>query len=393
MSVVSFARTRPRLFWSLIAALVVALYLSSLGVYAASDDSGAGWTEVTPDADEVLVIVSLIEVRPSTSRVDVEVSVAPGASFLDSGGADLAREMTVLVSPSIARTKLVLPQGTSVTTFDTQVLLDGQAGRWPFDRFVVDPLVVTAYTGSGSDVQTHPTRVLVDGEAEGWTVGDDVLSADGQDVQEVRVEVHRSGGILVYSALLLAMMVILAALAAFVSIQTARRRRVVHTDMLGWMAAMVFAVIPMRNILPGAPPIGAWVDITVTVWVIVTLVVSLALYVYCWWRDTAGETVSGGGRQLRGGVGDSGAETGPPAEGQRHRDHHGECPPHVGRREELVPQRPAGSVPAADAELPVRGEDEQHETGSDGGAEDDAAAPVGGHGEDHQQRRDPDPVV
>ncbi|NKX08569.1 DUF4436 domain-containing protein [Rhodococcus hoagii] len=139
-----------------------------------------------------------------------------------------------------------------MTTFDTQVLLDGQAGRWPFDRFVVDPLVVTAYTGSGSDVQTHPTRVLVDGEAEGWTVGDDVLSADGQDVQEVRVEVHRSGGILVYSALLLAMMVILAALAAFVSIQTARRRRVVHTDM-GWMAAMVFAVIPMRNILPGAP--------------------------------------------------------------------------------------------------------------------------------------------
>ncbi|NKT02650.1 DUF4436 domain-containing protein [Rhodococcus hoagii] len=109
---------------------------------------------------------------------------------------------------------------------------------------------MTAYTGSGSDVQTHPTRVLVDGEAEGWTVGDDVLSADGQDVQEVRVEVHRSGGILVYSALLLAMMVILAALAAFVSIQTARRRRVVHTDMLGWMAAMVFAVIPMRNILP-----------------------------------------------------------------------------------------------------------------------------------------------
>nr|NKW54751.1 hypothetical protein [Prescottella equi] len=41
MSVVSFARTRPRLFWSLIAALVVALYLSSLGVYAASDDSDA----------------------------------------------------------------------------------------------------------------------------------------------------------------------------------------------------------------------------------------------------------------------------------------------------------------------------------------------------------------
>ncbi|NKT77866.1 DUF4436 domain-containing protein [Rhodococcus hoagii] len=198
---------------------------------------------------------------PARRGVDVEVSVAPGASFLDSGGADLAREMTVLVSPSIARTKLVLPQGTSVTTFDTQVLLDGQAGRWPFDRFVVDPLVVTAYTGSGSDVQTHPTRVLVDGEAEDWTVGDDVLSADGQDVQEVRVEVHRSGGILVYSALLLAMMVILAALAAFVSIQTARRRRVVHTDMLGWITAKTIAAIqPSMSVCTTRRRRAVWID-------------------------------------------------------------------------------------------------------------------------------------
>jgi hypothetical protein len=82
------------------------------------------------------------------------------------------------------------------------------------------------------------------------------------------------------------MMTILAGLAAFVALQTFRRKRAVNTDMLGWMAAMLFAVVPLRGILPGSPPIGSWVDIALTVWVVSTLVASLALFVFCWWRDS-----------------------------------------------------------------------------------------------------------
>jgi hypothetical protein len=62
--------------------------------------------------------------------------------------------------------------------------------------------------------------------------------------------------------------------------------------MTTWYAAMLFAVVPLRNALPGVPPFGAWVDVTVVLWVIVALVVSMLLYIVCWWRHLRPEVVA-----------------------------------------------------------------------------------------------------
>ncbi len=95
---------------------------------------------------------------------------------------------------------------------------------------------------------------------------------------------RRSPSIAVFAAVVIVVMLALAGVGAFVAIQTARDRRKFQPPMTTWYAAMLFAVIPLRNALPDAPPIGSWVDVTVTLWVIVTLVISMLLYVYCWWR-------------------------------------------------------------------------------------------------------------
>ena len=70
----------------------------------------------------------------------------------------------------------------------------------------------------------------------------------------------------------------------FVAVQTVRDRRKFQPPMTTWYAAMLFAVIPLRNALINPPPFGAWVDVTVVVWVIVVLVISMTLYIFCWWR-------------------------------------------------------------------------------------------------------------
>jgi purine-cytosine permease-like protein len=54
--------------------------------------------------------------------------------------------------------------------------------------------------------------------------------------------------------------------------------------MTTWYAAMLFAVMPLRNALPDAPPIGSWIDVTITLWVIVALVNAMLIYIVCWWR-------------------------------------------------------------------------------------------------------------
>lgn len=53
---------------------------------------------------------------------------------------------------------------------------------------------------------------------------------------------------------------------------------------MSWMAAMLFATVPLRGFLPGSPPVGSWVDYLVVLWVIAGLIASLVIYVIAWLR-------------------------------------------------------------------------------------------------------------
>jgi hypothetical protein len=51
---------------------------------------------------------------------------------------------------------------------------------------------------------------------------------------------------------------------------------------------MLFAVVPLRNFLPGSPPTGAWIDQTIVIWVLLGLAVAMVIYIVAWYRDRAG---------------------------------------------------------------------------------------------------------
>jgi len=53
---------------------------------------------------------------------------------------------------------------------------------------------------------------------------------------------------------------------------------------------MLFAVVPLRNALPGSPVFGSWIDLTIVLWVLVALVISMLLYIAAWARATASKT-------------------------------------------------------------------------------------------------------
>jgi hypothetical protein len=99
------------------------------------------------------------------------------------------------------------------------------------------------------------------------------------------VELQRSPSTAAFAAVIVAVLISLAGVALFVAVQTSRGLRKFQPPMATWYAAMLFAVVPLRNALPDSPPIGFWIDVTVVLWVIVVLVASMLLYISCWWRQ------------------------------------------------------------------------------------------------------------
>lgn len=95
----------------------------------------------------------------------------------------------------------------------------------------------------------------------------------------------RAGGTLGFVVVVMILMAVLAVAALSVSIRVFRKPGTIEATMASWQAALLFALVPLRNFLPGAPPIGVWIDVLVFYWVILALMFSMALFTYTWLRD------------------------------------------------------------------------------------------------------------
>ena len=104
-------------------------------------------------------------------------------------------------------------------------------------------------------------------------------------LENVRITLHRAKGPLIFDLGIILVLIALPALALWVAIPMALGRTSFVPPFITWYGAMVFAIVPLRNILPGSPPPGSWIDQAVVLWVLIALVTAMALFVFAWWRN------------------------------------------------------------------------------------------------------------
>lgn len=261
-----------------IAVGLVVVYIAVLAAYAAGGPGDDVDTR-QPAADGVLVYLDVDAVDGAEFEVGGHVSLYAGRDLLDERG-DLKKALTVDVSPLVSSTDLIFDAGTRPGTVPVSLYADGDIRFWPFDSYVTDSVTVKVYGPNDTEVAT---QVAVTDSLIGWDIGaDDSAAADGQSFA---IDASRTAGSLTIDIALCVMLVVLPICTLFVSIQTVRRRKAFQPPMVTWFAVMLFAVLPLRNIFPGNPPFGSWVDYTVVLWVLIGLVTSLALYVVAWWKQ------------------------------------------------------------------------------------------------------------
>ena len=141
-----------------------------------------------------------------------------------------------------------------------------------------------------------PTLLCGSAHVPGWTfsseeiAGTDEVVVDGEPVTQIRVTATRSVATVAFGIVILGLMAVLPVLGLTVAIVAYRGIRKVEATLMSWMAAMLFATIPLRTFLPGSPPIGSWVDYLVVLWVVAGLVLGWSSTSCAWLRwGTRGE--------------------------------------------------------------------------------------------------------
>jgi len=276
---------RRRLSVAGIIAFVVVLYATVVILYANS-----GQVEIT-DPGETGPTTAVVRITPE--RVDAAAdrmtfSLLPlptGPLAGDDEALTAGRDFVVLVNAPDGTRTFEFEAGQVLAPTEVTLATEGSIEEWPFDRYTLAPVAIAVGVDADGDgdAEAVPTLLVGDGSVTGWNIVATGLPVD-DEVDAVAFTATRSGSTVAFGIVLLSLMVVMPVLVLTVSISVYRGRRKVEATLMSWIGAMLFATIPLRNFLPGNPPIGSWVDYLIVLWVIAGLVVGLIVYVAAWLR-------------------------------------------------------------------------------------------------------------
>jgi hypothetical protein len=275
---------------SIIVGVVVVYVLSLLGYHWLAGSPGPLPEPDLGTSDGTVVFVRFEQLHPLEHRLDVKVLVMPDDSMTDKRLNVLTTDTSVRFFPHNDLGDLQYPVGKMPAQVATTIEAHGEPGDWPFDSYRTDTIQADVLVGSGENRQYKPARVEVTGLLEGWDIRVARVGRDSHDEgrpDNVIITLHRAKGPLVFDLGICLVLITLPTLALFVAIQMLTARRQFLPPFATWYAAMLFAVVPLRNILPGTPPAGSWIDQAVVIWVLIALATALVLYIAAWYRHSS----------------------------------------------------------------------------------------------------------
>jgi hypothetical protein len=276
---------------AILLAFFVAYALSLVGVRALQKSEGPlpplDLSQAGPD--DTVVQIRLQELKPTTNRLAVNVLIYPGESLVDKRFDELKTDIAVRLYPPNDLGDLQFPKGKAPAQVNTTIEAHGDPGSWPFDSYRTEPQSADVFVGSGAERKRIPAVVQVTGSMDGWDAevrrSTDTSETGSHNNSNVVVTLQRAKGPLIFDLGIILVLISLPTLALLVAIPMALGRRKFVPPFATWYAANLFAIVPLRNILPGAPPPGSMIDQALVQWVLLALATAMALYIYAWVRQ------------------------------------------------------------------------------------------------------------
>jgi hypothetical protein len=268
----SGARVRRGIVVAGVAAFV-ALYAGLAIAYLANGSQSVDPGDIDPPEGGVAVLVTARGINAATPEMDVDVEVLLSDGLLNGDG-NPKEQLTLTIEPTLDDADIIWPTDRRVQVRSEKVTFDGDIQDWPFDQYA-SQLIAAAWVGTGADFRYVDTALYFKGSVQGWHLA--TGAADPSAGALLDVGFQRSIAIMLFGLSLVVVLIMLPVTCWIVGLKLYREDRLFGAGFLGWIAAMLFATIPIRNFFPGSPPPGSWVDVLVTLWVVVALTVALVI--------------------------------------------------------------------------------------------------------------------
>lgn len=235
--------------------------------------------------DFVRVTANIASLDPVKGELLLRMQFEPQGKLLDKDDV-LINAVTVYTNSAAGKSEITFKKGESMQPLDVNMSLQGDSSQFPWDRYTGLLWICIAsqkkINGKSPSWSAVPFSLDLKPGITGFKIEtNEVKQKDrGFSTAEIAFTVERSRssfGFTVFIMVLIGLLTMAAFLAGFAVIVGGRK---IEMSMLGWLAGMLFALLPLRNAMPGAPPIGCLADYMSFFWaeaIIAAVLIAVAL--------------------------------------------------------------------------------------------------------------------
>lgn len=242
--------------------------------------------ERTDPQATLLVTIEPLEVDAVRNTALLHFAVGSQGTALVDSDERLLKNVRIVVDSMGGTSEAKFLAGDRLGQFQATIGIDGEVANYPFDHHVGDAWVsADTYSKApdGSLVSTGSVSVALQGAGgvNGW---DTVMTIDPtiSDTAIADFDFKRAFSTQAFAILILITAITLSVFALTIGILTITRRRHVEGPLLGWTAALLFALPLLRNYMPNSPPVGAAFDIYAYLWAIIAAALASVLVIIGW---------------------------------------------------------------------------------------------------------------
>jgi hypothetical protein len=241
---------------------VAALFVVSLslGGYLASREYTEqpsivfGEDPENPDRVDITTWVTRVDVVNQTVAVTL-ADVRPVGTAARQDGS--FAENAVLETNAVQTAALNVRAGEAFPNVEQRFSLTGTVTDFPFDRYTS----YMSFRMTRADGSELPTTVTIT-STDAFFIASPYYDVEQSDWLNVNLGVKRSPPTMVFGVFIMVLMLGLALNAALAAYFVVRYRQGLVFGAYSVMAALLFAMVPLRNAVPGDPPIGSVIDFT-----------------------------------------------------------------------------------------------------------------------------------
>lgn len=238
--------------------LVVAALAVSLLLYKAHKDNGQSVYLIgdLAAADRIDLDVTIVRVDAAAQEMSVQLYPTPHGRWDDGSGGFTA---DTRINTSALKAEAITVRANDVAAGSEIRFTVGGGGMitdYPFDKY----RGTLAFSATVGDEVVPMVMRLYNLDAFFASTPEVDEQLDGDGVVAASVEVVRSVPSVTFALFVMVLMLGLALAAATAAFYVLAGRRGLVWSATGLMSAVLFAMIPLRNAVPGAPPIGSVID-------------------------------------------------------------------------------------------------------------------------------------